>query len=87
MYEYLQDKNNDHGWLAGFRNNDIRRVDTELTFEYYDNQWHRVPKCMELTTMQDTVDLGYNKLLLEKVRKENESGRHNYVQAMRDHRA
>ena len=91
--DYLQ-SNND-GWLSGFSPprmesdfasayNEIRRVDIELRFGYYHSGHFRVPKCMELSSMQEAVDLGFTPALGGLLDKENEEGKDTYFSARRD---
>ena len=62
--------NNDDGWLEGFSParmervfvvayNGIRRADVFQKFGYYSPETFSVPKCMELGSMHDAVDLGF----------------------------
>lgn len=93
-YSYLQC--NDHGLLAGFSParmesvfttayNEIRRSDMYRRYGYYNPDTLKVPKCMELTSMQVAVDLGYNSQVWDKLEEENEEGKNAFLIAKRDH--
>ena len=86
---------NNHGWLAGFSParmesvfasayNKIRKVDINQMFGYYHSGYIRVPKCMELHSMQEAVDLGFTPSLGTMLEEENAQGKEAYFRAQRD---
>ena len=90
--DYLQC--NTHGWLSGFSParmesvfasayNEIRRIDIYQSFGYYHSGYLRIPKCMELNSMQEAVDLGYTPALGRMLEKENAEGKESYFRSQR----
>ena len=67
--------------------NEIRRADMHMRFGYYTPDTLKVPKCVELTSMQQAVDLGYNSQVWDKLDEENREGRKDFFMAKRDHKS
>ena len=67
--------------------NDIRKCDMYMRFGYYTPVTQKVPKCMELTTMQEAVNLGYNSQVWDKLDEENMEGKKAFLLAERDHKS
>ena len=65
--------------------NEIRRSDMYRRYGYYNPDTLKVPKCIELTSMQVAVELGYNSQVWDKLEEENEEGKNSFLIAKRDH--
>ena len=90
--------NNDDGWLEGFSParmervfvvayNEIRRADVFQKFGYYNPETFSVPKCMELGSMHDAVDLGFKNEVDKKLKVKNDEGREMYFKATFENRS
>ena len=93
-HSYLHSNNED--WLAGFSParmesvfgmayNEIRRSDIFLKFGYYTPELFIVPKCMELGSMREAVELGFNPIVDKTLSQENREGESMYHEAKKDY--
>ena len=90
--------NNDDGWLEGFSParmervfatayNEIRRADLFQKFSYYNPETFKVPKCMELGSMCDAVDLGFKTEVDQKLKRQNDDGMEMFYKAKLENRS
>ena len=67
--------------------NEIRRADVFQKFGYYNPETFSVPKCMELGSMHDAVDLGFKNEVDKKLKVKNDEGREMYFKAKFENRS
>ena len=88
---------NNKGWLDGFSPyrmekvfgnaySEIRRTHIFLKHGFYTHEKFLVPKCMEISSMLDAVDLGFKQDVDGALRERNEEGKQVYLQAKSEHK-
>ena len=61
--------------------NDIRRIDLELRYGYFNPNWMEVPDCMMKNSYQDAMSLPNNPKLVKMLKSSNENGYQTYYRA------
>ena len=65
---------------------EIRRTHIFLKHGFYTHEKFLVPKCMEISSMLDAVDLGFKQDVDGALRERNEEGKQVYLQAKSEHK-